>query len=77
LERLFAALDEPRHLKIIDGADHFFEGHLTELAQSVSQFIEQQGESERGIVNAKPVRFGSELGVEESISSAVTCAFGY
>lgn len=39
LENLFAALDEPKQLKIIDGADHFFESHLTELAQTVSNFI--------------------------------------
>jgi alpha/beta superfamily hydrolase len=40
LEKLFAALDEPKQLRIIEGADHFFEGHLTELAQAVSRFIE-------------------------------------
>jgi alpha/beta superfamily hydrolase len=39
LEKLFEALDEPKQLKIIDGADHFFEGHLTELAQAVSDLI--------------------------------------
>jgi uncharacterized protein len=40
LERLFAALDKPKQLKIIEGADHFFEGHLAELAHAVSRFIE-------------------------------------
>ena len=39
LERLFASLDEPKELKIIQEADHFFEGHLTELHQVVSRFI--------------------------------------
>jgi alpha/beta superfamily hydrolase len=39
LERLFAALDEPKKLEIVEGADHFFEGHLTEVAQAVSDFI--------------------------------------
>ncbi|MEK6321567.1 MAG: alpha/beta fold hydrolase [Acidobacteriota bacterium] len=39
LEKLFASLDEPKELKIIEGADHFFEGHLKELAQAVSNFI--------------------------------------
>ena len=39
LERLFAVLDEPKQLKIIQGADHFFEGHLPELAAAVSAFI--------------------------------------
>ncbi len=39
LEKLFAALDEPKELRIIQGADHFFEGHLAELAQTVADFI--------------------------------------
>lgn len=39
LERLFATLDEPKELKIIHGADHFFEGHLTELEHTISRFI--------------------------------------
>ena len=39
LEKLFAALDEPKELRIIQGADHFFEGHLPELAAEVSSFI--------------------------------------
>lgn len=39
LTRFVDRLDEPKTLKIIDGADHFFEGHLTELAQAVANFI--------------------------------------
>ena len=39
LEKLFATLDEPKELRIIDGADHFFEGALTELSDAVSRFI--------------------------------------
>ncbi len=39
LETFFAALDEPKELKIIQGADHFFEGGLNELADAVSSFI--------------------------------------
>ncbi|MDQ2938780.1 MAG: hypothetical protein M3R67_14970, partial [Acidobacteriota bacterium] len=39
LEKLFASLDEPKEKKIIEGADHFFEGHLAELAEAVSNFI--------------------------------------
>lgn len=39
LEKFFAALDEPKELKIIQGADHFFEGGLNELADAVSSFI--------------------------------------
>jgi alpha/beta superfamily hydrolase len=39
LERFVARLSEPKALKVIEGADHFFEGHLPELAQAVSDFI--------------------------------------
>lgn len=39
LEKFFAALDEPKELRIIQGADHFFEGRLNELADVVSMFI--------------------------------------
>jgi len=39
LERLISTLEEPKKLKIIEGADHFFEGHLAELADAVSEFI--------------------------------------
>jgi len=39
LETLFAVLDEPKQLKIIEGADHFFEGHFAELSQAVSAFL--------------------------------------
>jgi alpha/beta superfamily hydrolase len=43
LERLFATLDEPKELKIIQGADHFFEGHLTELEHTISSFVAAVG----------------------------------
>lgn len=39
MERFFAVLDEPKELRIIEGADHFFEGRLVELAEAVSSFI--------------------------------------
>jgi alpha/beta superfamily hydrolase len=39
LEKFVAGLDEPKSLKVIEGADHFFEGHLQELQQAVSEFI--------------------------------------
>ncbi|HJZ68375.1 MAG TPA: alpha/beta fold hydrolase [Blastocatellia bacterium] len=39
LERLISTLEEPKKLNIIEGADHFFEGHLAELADAVSEFI--------------------------------------
>jgi len=41
IERLFAKLAEPKRLKIIQGADHFFEGHLEELSQAVKDFIKE------------------------------------
>ncbi len=43
LKRLFASLDEPKQLKIIEGADHFFEGRLTELVDAISSFIPAVG----------------------------------
>lgn len=40
LRRFVERLSEPKELKIIEGADHFFEGRLDELEQTVSGFIE-------------------------------------
>lgn len=39
LEKLIAALSGPVQMKVIEGADHFFEGHLDELSRVVSAFI--------------------------------------
>jgi alpha/beta superfamily hydrolase len=39
LVRLVDTFDEPKELKIIPDADHFFDGHLPELQQTVSSFI--------------------------------------
>jgi uncharacterized protein len=39
LKRVFESLDEPKQLRIIEGADHFFEGHLSELVDDISSFI--------------------------------------
>jgi uncharacterized protein len=39
IEPFFAALDEPKELIIIAGADHFFEGGLSEMSDAVSRFI--------------------------------------
>lgn len=39
LERMFASVDEPKQLKIIEGGEHFFEGHLNELVEAVASFI--------------------------------------
>ena len=39
LERFFGTLKEPRRLKIIEGADHFFVNNLREVQAEVSAFI--------------------------------------
>lgn len=39
LKRFVATLEGTNHLKIVEGADHFFEGHLPELFQAVTDFI--------------------------------------
>jgi alpha/beta superfamily hydrolase len=39
LTRFFESLKEPKELRVIEGADHFFEGRLEELYQSVYRFI--------------------------------------
>ena len=43
IESLFARLAEPKRLKIIERADHFFEGRLEELSQAVKDFISDFG----------------------------------
>jgi hypothetical protein len=42
LTRFFASLREPKELRIIEGADHFFEGHLDELYQAVYDFVRRR-----------------------------------
>src|SRR5262249_9820715 len=39
LGRLVERLTEPKHLAVIAGADHFFEGHLDELEDAIAAFI--------------------------------------
>jgi alpha/beta superfamily hydrolase len=39
LRRFVASLEGVTQLKIIEGADHFFEGHLPELFQVLLDFI--------------------------------------
>jgi alpha/beta superfamily hydrolase len=40
LERVFSGLAEPKQLVVIEGADHFFEGHLDELGDTISRFVD-------------------------------------
>jgi alpha/beta superfamily hydrolase len=43
LEKFVARLNEPKQLRIIEGADHFFEDRLEELEQAVTGFIASHG----------------------------------
>jgi alpha/beta superfamily hydrolase len=45
LKKFVERLSEPKELKIIEGADHFFENHLDELEQTISGFIESVQQS--------------------------------
>ena len=47
LEKFFATLDQPKELKIIEGADHFFEGLLNKLEAAISEFITSVDSSHR------------------------------
>ena len=39
LESLFATLPEPKHLVIVDGADHFFTGQLDQVAAAIDSWL--------------------------------------
>ncbi len=41
LEALFASLLEPKRLCWIEGADHFFDGHLDEVQSTVQDFLQE------------------------------------
>ena len=42
LEALVAAMSEPKKLVLIDGADHFFEGRLRELRETIETWVKEQ-----------------------------------
>ena len=42
LEALVAGLPEPRKLVLIEGADHFFEGRLRELRETIELWVRQE-----------------------------------
>jgi alpha/beta superfamily hydrolase len=42
LENLFAEVLEPKKLVIIEGADHFFEGRLRELRETIEGWVRQE-----------------------------------
>jgi uncharacterized protein len=39
LQRFYEDVGEPKRLVVIQGADHFFEGHLAELQEAVTDFV--------------------------------------
>jgi alpha/beta superfamily hydrolase len=41
LEALVASAAEPKKLVIIDGADHFFEGRLHELRETIEGWVKE------------------------------------
>jgi len=41
LEKVVAALIEPKKLVIVEGADHFFEGRLREMREAVEAWIKE------------------------------------
>jgi len=41
LRQVFALAAEPKHLVLVPGADHFFEGHLSEMQTAVQQWVQQ------------------------------------
>ena len=41
LEALFSSLPEPKKLVLIEGADHFFEGRLRELRETIEVWVRQ------------------------------------
>lgn len=43
LQAFFTQLAEPKQLRVVENADHFFEGHLDELYNAVKEFIAATG----------------------------------
>jgi uncharacterized protein len=41
IETLFATLPEPKRLVIVEGADHFFQGKLNEVAAAIDAWLEE------------------------------------
>lgn len=46
LQEVFNALSEPKKLVFIEGADHFFEGRLCELRESIEAWIRELSDSQ-------------------------------
>ena len=41
LEQLVARVPEPKKLVIIEGADHFFSGHMTEMKRAIEEWVRE------------------------------------
>jgi uncharacterized protein len=42
VEEFFITLQEPKKLVIVEGADHFFSGHLAEVRQAIEMWLEEK-----------------------------------
>ena len=42
LEALVASVPEPKKLVVIEGADHFFEGRLRELRETIEAWVREE-----------------------------------
>jgi len=45
IEALFATLPEPKKLVIVEGADHFFTGHLEAVGAAINKWLDAQATS--------------------------------
>jgi len=43
--KFYGRLPEPKELVVIDGADHLFDGHTTEVGEALQELLEDYGES--------------------------------
>ena len=39
MQRFYGTLAEPAELVIVDGADHLFDGHVSEIADTIADFL--------------------------------------
>jgi uncharacterized protein len=51
LEALVASVPEPKRLVVIDGADHFFEGRLRELRETIETWVKEALSSQPSAVS--------------------------
>jgi alpha/beta superfamily hydrolase len=56
LEALVASAPEPKKLVLIDGADHFFEGRLRELRETIEAWV-REAVSTTGAISSQPSAF--------------------